>query len=236
MLEQGFQQASSLWSAVHWLHQLPSVTFLPKRTLDLGLQLLWLVQAADSMVPKSPSGMICQFTRSWGMCVQPTVSLAKIQLHNRAHVCTPRYVTGVPREGCSSLPSGGWAALLWTTANNMRCETFELGMQNALGLFVPTANSHWQLPITYYTNKSCGNGNWYKFLLFSHANVLLLGVSSDLAEIACTFSPRQNHVFFKAMMRALLFFYSEAQWKRFNVQFVECRSEVINSSFWNGLN
>jgi len=54
MLEQGFQWASSLWSAVHWLHQLPSVTFPPKTTLHSGLQLSWLVQAVDSMVPKAP--------------------------------------------------------------------------------------------------------------------------------------------------------------------------------------
>lgn len=103
--EQRFQQASSLWSAVQWLHQLPSVTFPPKKTLDLGLQLLWLVQATDSMVPERPSGTIYQLTRSWGMCVQPTVSLAKIQLHNRARLCTPKYVTGVspcwPADGPS---------------------------------------------------------------------------------------------------------------------------------------
>lgn len=103
-------------------------------------------------------------------------------------------------------------------------------------LYLLQTVNHWQLRNTYYTSKSCGNGNWYKFLLFSHANVLLLGVSSDLAEIVYTFSPRQGHVFFKAMSHALLFFYSEAQWKRSNVLFVECRSEGINPSFWNGLN
>lgn len=72
-------------------------------------------------------------------------------------------------------------------------------------------------------------------MLFSHAGLLLHGVSSDPVEIARTFSPREGRVFFKAVSHALLFFYSEAYQKRSDVQFVECISEVINPSLWKGL-
>lgn len=81
MLEEGSQG----WAACD---QLPSVTFPPKSTLDLGPQLLWLVQATDSMIPKSPSGTIYQLTRLWGICVQPMCHWQKFSCtiwHTYAH-------------------------------------------------------------------------------------------------------------------------------------------------------
>lgn len=204
---QGFQWASSLWSAAHWLHQLPSVTCPSKRTLDLGPQLLWLVRATGSVVPKRPSGMMYQFTRSWGMCVQPTVSLAKIWLHDRAHpgtwqerLCTDQLM-GKAAAHC--FPQEGeqlcYEQLLMI--RDAKVSSLECKMHQDCLYLLQTVR-HWQLPITYYTNKSCGNGNWYKFSLFkqiltSYASVLLLGVSSDLVETACTFFPKTGSCFFQ---------------------------------------
>lgn len=133
------------------------------------------------------------------MCVQPSVALAKVQWHGSTHVCTPSYVARVPGAGWGSPPPAGWAALLWTATDNMRCKTYELGMQNPTGLFILLWTvSHWQLHISYYTNKSCGNGSWCRFLLFSPASLLLHGVSSDPVEIALLF-PQERDMFFSRL-------------------------------------
>ena len=82
-----------------------------------------------------------QFSRQWGMCVQPSVSLAEVQFHSSTHACTPRYVAGLPGGGCGSLLCAGWAALLCIAADSMRCKTYEVGMRNPTGLFIPPVNS-----------------------------------------------------------------------------------------------
>lgn len=171
------------------------------------------------------------------MCVQPTLSLAKIQLHDSAHVCVHMYACIGTWWECleKAVSAWGWAPPLLPTIWDAKLLSLECKMHQDC-LYLLQTGIRWQLHITYNINKSCRNGNWYKLLLFSHANVLLLGVSSDLVELVCTFPPRQGHVFFKAMSHALLFFYSEAQQKRSNMQNMKCRSEVINPSFWNGVN
>lgn len=129
MLEEGFQG----WAACD---QLPSVTFPPKSTLDVGPQLLWLVQATDSMIPKSPSGTIYQLTRLWGICVQPTCHWQKFS-------CTIRHTYAHPGTWQEWL--GKAAAHFPQESEQLRCEQlltiWELGMQKASGLSVPTANS-----------------------------------------------------------------------------------------------
>lgn len=191
MLEQGFQQVSSCGQL-----PLPAALCLLPSERDLrhgGADFVTYTRNCQHGRQESIRHKD-QLSRLWAVCVQPSVARAIVQWHGSTQACTPSCGAGVPGGGWGSLPSAGWAALLWTATDSVRCRTYELGMQNPTGLFIPPANSHWQLHISYCTNRSCGNGSWYGFLLFSHASLLLHGVSSILKTLHVLF-PQERGMF-----------------------------------------